>query len=586
MYSGSCPTSTTLDLNLVLDALTGPLFEPLDSIPLKNVTYKVALLIALTSARRVGDIQALSIDPPFLMTYQDRVVLKPDPSYLPKVATKYHRSQEIFLPSFYDNPLNPEEEKLHMLDVKRAVLSYIERTQSCRQSRALFVSFQGHRKGHGVTKATLSRWIREAIHLAYLSKGKDPPDGVKAHSARAVSSSWAENKDLSIELIYYLIDCYDRDLRDRDPYFERQSNKHLDRRGYERERERDRDRLDSHRDRGEHDRERFDRDRHSREERSSSYRDKETTNRRSGSDKPSYERKPERSSFEAPAPAFGATRRPFSDERPLLPTPVPVPPPEKKPETKNVDDLLKKPGRGNRPDRIVVIMRGLPGSGKTHVAKLIRDKEVEYGGSAPRVLSLDDYFMTEVEKVEKDPESGKKVVKKVMEYEYEPEMEDTYRCGMLKSFKKTLDDGFFPFIILDSIHDRVRHFEQFWSAAKTKGFEVYLAEIAADTQTCAKRNVHGRSLKDLNKMADSWEAAPRHMMRLDIRSLLQDAAIEEVEMEDSEPSADPEQEVKKELEEEESERGYLPKSKWEMDTSEAKLVPFIPWCFTCEEGFT
>lgn len=29
-------------------------------------------------------------------------------------------------------------------------------------------------------------------------------------------------------------------------------------------------------------------------------------------------------------------------------------------------------------------------------------------------------------------------------------------------------------------------------------------------------------------MAEHWEAAPRHMMRLDIRSLLQDAAIEEV----------------------------------------------------------
>lgn len=27
-------------------------------------------------------------------------------------------------------------------------------------------------------------------------------------------------------------------------------------------------------------------------------------------------------------------------------------------------------------------------------------------------------------------------------------------------------------------------------------------------------------------MASHWEAAPRHMMRLDIRSLLQDAAIE------------------------------------------------------------
>lgn len=46
-------------------------------------------------------------------------------------------------------------------------------------------------------------------------------------------------------------------------------------------------------------------------------------------------------------------------------------------------------------------------------AYVAQDKEVEYGGSAPRVLSLDDYFITEVEKVDKDPESGKKVKRKV-----------------------------------------------------------------------------------------------------------------------------------------------------------------------------
>lgn len=50
---------------------------------------------------------------------------------------------------------------------------------------------------------------------------------------------------------------------------------------------------------------------------------------------------------------------------------------------------------------------------------------------------------------------------KVMEYEYEADMEETYRTSMFKTFKKTLDDGFFPFIILDAINDRVRHFEQF-----------------------------------------------------------------------------------------------------------------------------
>ena len=63
-------------------------------------------------------------------------------------------------------------------------------------------------------------------------------------------------------------------------------------------------------------------------------------------------------------------------------------------------------------------------------------------------------------------------ITQVLEYEYEPEMEDTYRSSLLKTFKKTLDDGFFPFIIMDTINDRVKHFDQFWSAAKTKGFEV------------------------------------------------------------------------------------------------------------------
>lgn len=43
---------------------------------------------------------------------------------------------------------------------------------------------------------------------------------------------------------------------------------------------------------------------------------------------------------------------------------------------------------------IVIIMRGIPGSGKSFVAKAIKDKEHELGGSA-RILSIDDYFMTD-----------------------------------------------------------------------------------------------------------------------------------------------------------------------------------------------
>ncbi|NXL64061.1 YLPM1 protein, partial [Chordeiles acutipennis] len=368
---------------------------------------------------------------------------------------------------------------------------------------------------------------------------------------------------------------YNRE-RDREPYYERQGNSTTDHRDFKRERE-------LHRDRGsvDYERERFEKERHPRDDRTQPYRDKKdhSSSRRGGFERPPYERKTDRPAYDHGPSMFGGDRRNYPEERipisaPSIPRqPPPAPRVERKPESKNVDDILKPPGRDSRPERIVIIMRGLPGSGKTHVAKLIRDKEVECGGPAPRVLSLDDYFITEVEKEERDPDTGKKVKKKVMEYEYEADMEETYRTSMFKTFKKTLDDGFFPFIILDAINDRVRHFEQFWSAAKTKGFEVYLAEMSADNQTCSKRNIHGRKLKEISRMSDHWEAAPRHMMRLDIRSLLQDAAIEEVEMEDFDANIeDQKEEAKKDTaEEEESELGYIPKSKWEMDTSEAKL---------------
>ncbi|XP_007906731.2 LOW QUALITY PROTEIN: YLP motif-containing protein 1 [Callorhinchus milii] len=375
---------------------------------------------------------------------------------------------------------------------------------------------------------------------------------------------------------------------DRDPFLERRGDPYLDRRDYDRERDVFRERSI-----GDYDREGFERERFGREERMShlpsgrsggyhNYQDSKDPFNRGGFDRPLFDRLPDRSPFDHPSSGFGGERRGFSDERipPSAPPPSHPPPRvERKPESKNVDDILKMPGRQSRPDRIVVIMRGLPGSGKTHVAKLIRDKEVEYGGAAPRVLSLDDYFMTEVEKVVKDPDSGKRVKKKLLEYEYEPEMEETYRSSMFKTFRKTLDDGFFPFIIIDAINNRVKHFEQFWSAAKTKGFEVYIAEMSADNQTCAKRNIHGRKLKEINKMSDHWDSTPRHMLRLDIRSLLQDAAIEEVEMEDFDPNSEQQQqqqqqeeESKKEApDEEEYETGFITKSKWEMDTSEENL---------------
>ncbi|XP_073048540.1 uncharacterized protein [Primulina eburnea] len=213
-----------------------------------------------------------------------------------------------------------------------------------------------------------------------------------------------------------------------------------------------------------------------------------------------------------------------------------------KPKSLDASHILKKPHRSSRPDHIVIILRGLPGSGKSYLAKMLRDLEVENGGSAPRIHSMDDYFMIEVEKVEESEGSkstfsfrGKKSAK-VMEYCYEPEMEEAYRSSMLKAFKKTLDEGVFSFVIVDDRNLRVADFAQFWATGKRSGYEVYLLEAAyKDPAGCAARNVHGFTQNDIQNMAKQWEEAPSLYLKLDVRSLihgddLEENRIQEVDM--------------------------------------------------------
>ncbi|CAL4889188.1 unnamed protein product [Urochloa decumbens] len=211
----------------------------------------------------------------------------------------------------------------------------------------------------------------------------------------------------------------------------------------------------------------------------------------------------------------------------------------------NACDLFKQPHRTSRPDHIVIILRGLPGSGKSYLAKALRDLEVENGANAPRIHSMDDYFMIEVEKKLEGNEGSKsssaskgrrQLTKKVIEYCYEPEMEETYRSSMLTAFKKTLDEGSFTFVIVDDRNLRVADFAQFWATAKHSGYEVYLLEAPyKDPTGCAARNVHGFTLDEIKKMAADWEEAPPLYLQLDIHSLFHDDnlrghSIQEVDM--------------------------------------------------------
>ena len=97
------PPLRPCDLNLVLSVLQDTPFEDIRKIPLT--------LVAITSVRRVSKLAALSCKAPYLVIHRDKVVLRLQPSFLPKVVSAFHINEDIVLPSLW--LLRPKEATLH-----------------------------------------------------------------------------------------------------------------------------------------------------------------------------------------------------------------------------------------------------------------------------------------------------------------------------------------------------------------------------------------------------------------------------------------------------------------------------------------
>ncbi|KAJ8719583.1 hypothetical protein PYW08_011758 [Mythimna loreyi] len=230
-----------------------------------------------------------------------------------------------------------------------------------------------------------------------------------------------------------------------------------------------------------------------------------------------------------------------------------------------IDDLLETPGRTMRPDKIVIILRGPPGSGKSYLAKLIRDREAEYGGTV-RIMSIDDYYMQEGEVEERDPSTGKLVKKPTLKYEYDESFEESYTNSLKRAFKRSLTDGYFTFLIYDAVNDQLKSYADIWNFARQQGFQVYICTMELDPQICYKRNIHNRKLDDIEVITARFFPTPSHHIQLDATTLLQSAAITEVQMED----ADNEEVIMEDAQEPEVESVFT--SKWEKMDDAAQLA--------------
>ena len=176
------------DLDIVLAALKSYPFEPASND--KFATWKAVFLVAITSARRAGELHALRKDQPYARWSATGVTLFPDVTFLPKVNTPFHSSQPIHLPALHDE----KDKDLRLLCVRRALKNYLNSSARYRKRgvEQLFICYGGKSRGQPISKSRISSWLVELITWVYVHQGLPTPQGVKGHQTRKQSTSIAD----------------------------------------------------------------------------------------------------------------------------------------------------------------------------------------------------------------------------------------------------------------------------------------------------------------------------------------------------------------------------------------------------------
>ena len=180
------------DLAIVLAALREAPYEPLEKAPLRELTFKAIFLLAITSVRRVSELQALCAVPPYTTVNPRSIILRVNPPFCPKTSTEVALRGTVELKQFPWSIRTDFDEELHKNCPVRALSLYLKRTKPFRLNDQLMVGYGENRHGKAVSKRTLARWISTVIRDAYTRLGRDPPDHANPHTTRGVAASWAE----------------------------------------------------------------------------------------------------------------------------------------------------------------------------------------------------------------------------------------------------------------------------------------------------------------------------------------------------------------------------------------------------------
>ena len=182
------------DLSKVLQYLVTSAFEPLSHASFRALTLKTLFLLALATAKRVGELQALSS----LVTFVGADACLP---YVPQFVAKSESLTRSIPRSFLVKSLADFAAGLDtdlLLCPVRALRLYLPRARSLSPGRhRLFVS--PRRPSRAMSKNAVSFFLREVISAA--GAARPHVGSLRAHDVRSVSTSVAFHRNWSVSSV-------------------------------------------------------------------------------------------------------------------------------------------------------------------------------------------------------------------------------------------------------------------------------------------------------------------------------------------------------------------------------------------------
>ena len=187
------------DVALVLQSLTGAPFEPLRTCDERFLAQKTLFLLALASAKLIGELHALS----FRVSHA-RNWVEVSFSFVPGFVAKTQDPSSL-APRFegFTVPAlpNARNDRNGRLCPVRAVMCYLDRTAAHRpRCERLFVTAWRSKKE--MSKTTVSFWLRKMVSRAYeLSGTEQPVPATRARETRGIAPSLLFKKNFAVDQV-------------------------------------------------------------------------------------------------------------------------------------------------------------------------------------------------------------------------------------------------------------------------------------------------------------------------------------------------------------------------------------------------